>query len=185
MGVDLKPLDIPEELKKYTERNIEETTIKDVIMNGDIKYPLFVKPIQGKLFNGQVVCSKGELEMFRYCDDVNDINTPIIISEPVTFLSEYRTFVLDGKIIDSKKYMGDYKIIPDYNLVECAIRDYKNAPIAYSIDFGVTDDGKTLLVECNDAYSLGPYGINNLDLTRMFILRWDEITQNALCLSNI
>lgn len=185
MGVELKPLDIPDSIKYYTGRFMEESTIREVMLNEKTQYPLFVKPVEGKLFNGQVVCSKGELELFRYCDEVNDINTPIIISEPVTFLSEYRTFVLDGKIIDSKKYMGDYRIIPDYSIVERAIKDYKDAPIAYSIDFGVTNDGRTLLVECNDAYSLGPYGVNNLDLTKMFILRWDEITRKAMVLSNI
>lgn len=185
MGLDVKPLDIPNDIIEYTGRFIQETTIEKVISNTEIKYPLFVKPVKGKLFNGQVVGSKGELELFRYCDENSDLNTPIIISEPVNFLAEYRTFVLNGKILDSKRYMGSYKILPDYEIIEKAIADYKNAPIAYSIDFGVTDDGKTLLVECNDAYSLGPYGVNNMDLTRMFILRWNEIIGNALVLANL
>jgi hypothetical protein len=185
MGIEVEPLDIPFYLSGYTGRMVENTTICRALLNPDIKYPLFVKPVQGKLFNGQVVGSKSELEMFRYCDEINDINTKIIISEPVTFLAEYRIFVLDGKILDSKKYMGSYKLIPDYEIVEKAIADYKNAPIAYSIDFGVTDDGRTLLVECNDAYSLGPYGLNNMDLTRMFILRWNQILDKALILSNL
>ena len=36
------------------------------------------------------------------------------------------------------------------------------APIAYGIDFGVTDVGATLLVEVNEGFSLGCYGLGPL-----------------------
>ena len=110
--------------------------------------------------------------MFRYCNKELDLGIPITISEPVRFISEYRYFVMEGKIVDCRRYAGDFKHSPALTIVEKAIETYRNAPIAYSIDFGVTDDGRTLLVECNDAYSLGPYGCDSLELTKMFILRW-------------
>lgn len=74
--------------------------------------------------------------------------------------------------------------MPDFKVIEKAVKDYVSAPVAYAIDFGVTSDMKTLLVECNDAYSLGPYGFDSLMLTKMFISRWKEIIGNSLVLSN-
>lgn len=35
---------------------------------------------------------------------------------------------------------------------------FSDAPNGYGIDFGVTDDGRTLLIEVNDGYALGSYG---------------------------
>jgi len=171
-----KPLDIPKELVGYCGRKIATSTIKEAINSTNINYPVFVKPaVHGKLFNGQLVHSKEELEMFRYCSIDLDIETPILLSEPVRFISEYRSFVLDGKILDCRKYMGDFTETPDFRIIHGAVRDYVGAPVAYSIDFGVTDEGSTLLVECNDAYSLGPYGFDSFNLTKMFIRRWKEI----------
>lgn len=174
------PLDIPKELVGYCGRMIQQTTIRKVLDDSkeedEFKFPLFVKPAShGKLFNGQVVYGKEELKMFRYCHDELDLDIPIIVSEPVKFLAEYRSFVLEGNIIDCRKYMGHFSFVPDFKIIQRAVRDYTTAPIAYSIDFGVTDDGRTLLVECNDAYSLGPYGFDNFNLTKMFIMRWKEI----------
>ena len=171
-----KPIDIPLELVNYCGRWVITTTIKDALDNSELQYPLFVKPAQkGKLFNGQIISCKEELEMLRYCDEEMDLETPIFISEKVKFISEFRSFVLKGQILDCRKYSGDYKKVPDFSIIENAVKDFVSSPIAYSIDFGVTEDGRTLLIECNDAYSLGPYGLNNLDLTRMFIYRWKEI----------
>lgn len=169
-----KPLDLPEELIKYCEREIFYTTIGESLKM-DLKFPVFVKPSShGKLFDGQLMYTKNDIELFKYLDPLED-EIPIIVSEPVEFISEYRTFVLEGKILDSRRYMGSYRVLPNYSIIERAVQDYKHSPIAYAIDFGVTKDGRTLLIECNDAYSLGPYGFNNFDLTRMFIMRWKEI----------
>lgn len=180
-----KPLEIPLELHNYAGRWMMNVTLRDVVGSDTIKYPIFVKPSShGKLFNGQLVHSKSEIEMFRHCSEELDLDIPITISEPVNFLSEYRAFVLDGKIIDCRKYAGDFRIAPNYKKIEQAVADYTRAPIAYAIDFGITDDGRTLLVECNDAFSLGPYGFDNLELTKMFIARWNEIIGNKLILTN-
>lgn len=178
------PLDIPEELYKYCGRKILSGRLEEFLISPITKYPLFVKPADhGKLFNGQVVSCKEELDMFKHCHELG-VNIKIIASEPVRFVSEYRSFVLEGKILDCRKYAGDFKVIPDFKVIESAVEDYKNSPAAYAIDFGVTDDGRTLLVECNDAYSLGPYGFDSLNLTRMFILRWKELLGNNLKLTN-
>ena len=188
-----KPLDIPEELNQpfsYLGREIAFTTIGDVLNDNvntkfnllkdketnKIRYPLFVKPSEhGKLFNGQLVFCKEELEMFRYCHRELDLNIPIMISSRMDFASEYRCFILEGEILDIRKYRGDYEVTPNFHQIKQMVKAYKSAPIAYALDVGVLGNGDTFVVECNDAYSLGPYGFDNFNLTRMFIMRWKQI----------
>ena len=57
-----------------------------------------------------------------------------------------------------------------------AIDEFKNSPVSYSLDFGVTDDGKTLLVEANDSHSLGNYGLHPFQYARIIASRWAQMT---------
>jgi hypothetical protein len=56
-----------------------------------------------------------------------------------------------------------------------AIQRFKDAPVGYSLDLGVTDDGRTLLVEVNDAWALGAYGTPSIPYTEMVVNRWKEM----------
>ena len=49
------------------------------------------------------------------------------------------------------------------------------APAGYGIDFGITDDGKTLLVEVNDGHSLGNYNLRPVEYAKLLEARWDEL----------
>lgn len=176
LGANLPtPLDIPEELYPYTKRNIQLGTIKSVMENGE--FPLFVKPRLPKLFTGMVVCHPDELEMFRHLH-TEDLDLEIMTSDVVKFVSEYRTFVIDGQTYDCRKYSGDHRVTPDFNFIEEAVKAYKTAPISYSLDFGVTDKGETMLIEANDGYSLGTYGFDSFNYVRMCILRWNQLLNN-------
>jgi len=97
------------------------------------------------------------------------------MSECVNFISEYRCFVLNKEMVGCKNYKGDFKIFPNASIMENAINDYINQPVAYSIDFGVTDKGETLLIEMNDAFGLGSYGLDKLIYCKILEARWDEI----------
>ena len=44
------------------------------------------------------------------------------------------------------------------------------------MDFCLTDDGRTLLIEVNDGYSLGCYGMFALKYAKFLITRWAELT---------
>jgi len=56
---------------------------------------------------------------------------------------------------------------------------FTGAPVAYSLDFGVTEDGRTLLVEANDFYFLGCYGLSPLSYALAIADRWKEIVENS------
>lgn len=140
----------------------------------DVK-PVFIKPQKTqKAFTGHVVSSfKDLMKTSSFSMDM-----PIQISDPVNFITEYRGFVLNNKLLGLRHYKGDFGVIPDIKVIRQAIEAYTSAPVAYSIDYGVTDDGRSLLVEVNDAFALGNYGLESYSYSAMIEARWDEIVGN-------
>jgi hypothetical protein len=57
-----------------------------------------------------------------------------------------------------------------------ALRDAK-MPVAYSIDVGVLADGRTALVECNDGFALGNYGVGARVYAEMHRDRWYQMVE--------
>lgn len=61
-------------------------------------------------------------------------------------------------------------------------RTMKMPPAGYAIDFGRTADGRFLVVEVNEGYSIGSYGLFYIDYAKLISARWAEITQQIdLC----
>lgn len=102
---------------------------------------------------------------------------PIWISEVVEFIAEWRCFVLDGRVLDVRPYTGDYHAQFDASVIDEAITCWKDAPIAYGLDIGVTRDGRTLVVEVNDGYALGNYGLSPLKSINFHRARWKEMVK--------
>jgi hypothetical protein len=174
-----KALNIPDELNqwKYLRRAIKKTTMGDLREHaeGYIKTNngIFVKPDgRAKEFIGGVVEAADRVPIFF--KDIAD-DCPILLSEPVKFVSEYRGYVIDGQLVGLYWYIGDFRIFPDVAIIEEAIKDYTSQPAGYSIDFGVTDKGETLLIECNDGWSLGNYGLDAGKYSKLLARRWMEI----------
>lgn len=170
LGVDTSEINYPEELRPYLGRRLWRTTIDHV--NTEVEsWPLFVKPVEGKRFTGCVITSTKDLVGKGCCGE----DFPVICSEVVNFVSEYRCFVKYGSILDVRHYRGDWSKAPDRMTVERAIASYTSAPAGYAADFGVTADGRTLLVEVNDGYSLGPYGLWPELYAQLLSARWAQM----------
>ena len=101
--------------------------------------------------------------------------TEVLCSEVVHFDTEWRGFVLNQELIGLKHYKGDFGKIPDVSIIQAAIAKYTSAPAAYSIDVALTYAGKTVLVEINDAFALGSYGLDPVKYAQMIEARWDQI----------
>ena len=56
-----------------------------------------------------------------------------------------------------------------------AVKAFPNMPAGCALDFGVTEDGRTLLIEMNDGYSLGTYGLEATLYARLLTARWAEL----------
>lgn len=173
-GIIPSPLEIPEELNMFCGRTIKKGTLKELY--DTTSYPIFVKPAEkGKLFDGQIVSCKEELELFQYVDEQEGWNTKVFSSNVIKIVSEFRCFIIQGEVYDCRKYKGEFSSVPDFDFIQKCVAAYNNAPVAYALDFGVTDKGETILIEANDGYSLGPYGFDSYNYSRMVILRWKQL----------
>lgn len=182
-----KAINIPPKLEPWAKRRIARTTMKELRGN-KINFPVFVKPDRyAKEFVAGVVKDRKSVDLFF--KDIKD-ETPILLSSVVEFTTEWRAYVIDGKIKGFKNYIGDFFEMPDQKWVRDTITHYQEigAPSAYAIDFGVAYTGQvsevgmgrlrhkeTQLIEVNDGWSLGNYGLSDVTYSTLLATRWREI----------
>ena len=143
--------------------------LKDI---GDVNLPVFIKSVEDKAAPGIVINSWADLKEYEYLDPEFEI----YCSECVHFISEWRCFLLYGQLIGIHFYYGDRNIECDREVINAAIKAFPNMPNGCALDFGVTDDGRTLLIEMNDGYSLGIYGLEPTLYVRLLTARWAELS---------
>lgn len=161
-------------LPNYLFRKVSEINLSDIREN-KITFPCFIKPLYAdKVFTGFV--AKGMMDLVRLRSLPNDFQ--LLASEVVNYISEYRIFISNKKIIGAKNYTGNFKIIPEFELIEYAIDDYKEQKAAYSLDFGITDTGATMIIEINDAFGISPYGLEPMAYIGFLKTRWDEMMKD-------
>lgn len=151
--------------------------IRAIVARDTLHDPVFIKPSQEqKLFTGHVIRAYRDLLRSIECDDA----TPVQIQGVVEFVSEWRAFILDGEVLSVSHYNGDPMIFPDAATITRFVSLWKEAPVAYSADFGIVRDAelssaRSLLVEVNDAFALGAYGLNSIAYARMIEARWRQM----------
>jgi hypothetical protein len=178
LGIDApSPNDYPEALKSFYHRHFWESTVgqlRQQVYEGS--KPIFAKPKERKKrFTGHVF---GYVDGLAYLEGVSN-QTAILCSDVVEWLSEYRVFVIRGSIVGTKHYAGDSSITVDESIVKQAIElleQSQQKTAAYGVDFGVLATGQTAVVEWNDGYSLGSYGLDGAIYTDLLITRWCELT---------
>jgi len=164
-------MNIPKEIESYAQRSIRRITMGEYRKAHYL--PTFIKPdFKPKSFQAGVITKESSIEFFK---DVKD-DEQIMTSEVVDLVSEFRGYVVDRELKGMHLYQGDFRKYPDFKVVEQAIKDFKSQPRGYSIDFGVTEKGDTVLIECNDGFSLGNYGLRADLYTNLLIKRWIELT---------
>jgi hypothetical protein len=172
----------PAALHPFLGRACWRTTPGEVRADG--RFPLFLKPYEdAKTFNGRVVADADDLERLLAPREgfppIPD-DFPLLAQESVAFLSEWRTFVVRGTVVGVSHYAGDPLLFPAAGVMRAALGAYQSAaPAGYSADFGVTDDGRTLLVEVNDGYALGHGGLAANRYAELLRARWEEMTGGA------
>lgn len=165
-------VDYPKELREFFGRDIETRTLYDIRR---MTSPVFIKPVEHKLFTG-FVYDMG-IESRRHIVTQED-DVEVFACKPINIVSEYRSFILDGEVLDCRRYKGDYGVAASRKIVEEGARIMKdNAPRAFCLDWGVKDSGETILVEMNEGYAFGTYGLLPTLYTRMLSARWSEMTQ--------
>lgn len=170
LGCDVPSIDYPACLEGFLGRRVWMTTI-DSISNNPESWPVFVKPVEEKRFTGRLVRSAHDLVGCGTCGE----DVAAYCNEPVDFVAEWRCFVLRGQILDVRRYRGDWSAMLDPAVVRSAIASYADAPQGYTADFGLTKDERTLLVEVNDGYALGAYGLEPHAYAHLLAARWYEL----------
>jgi hypothetical protein len=164
----------PEELHGFYGRKFWKATMAEIRLNWAEDKHVFIKPLnEDKVFTGHL--TSGQIGDLIQTAGIPD-DFKLFCSEPVEFLAEYRLFVHKGIILDCRRYRGDFRRLVDLDVTaqEC-VKAYKSAPVAYSLDLGLVSDGRTVVVEVNDAHSLGAYGMASIPYAQMVIDRWEEM----------
>jgi len=158
-GIDQKsihPINIPKELftSSFLKRQCEVLKKEEIKVNK----PLFIK-------------SATEYKGFTsLVDDASAIpEGTFFVSEEIDILSEWRTFVFNGKLVGIHHYLGDFTLFPEVSMIQKMITSYKDCPPAYTLDVGINKDG-TFLIEVHPFVSCGLYGFRDYKLLpSMFI----------------
>ena len=174
--------DYPPVLEKYMGRKVWRDTI-DSISKDEKKWSAgyFVKPVRSKAFTGKIIRNINDLIGCGSCYE----DYEVIVCEPIDILAEWRCFNLYDKIIDIRPYGSISSLIYtgylyqyDSNVLQEMLQGFiswDERPMACSMDICYTRDGRTLLVELNDAYSLGCYGLPGVLYAKLISARWSQL----------
>ena len=142
-------------------RKIEFMTLKDALK---INVPKFIKPADDKVFPCKVYQTGQEINLYEGLS----LETPTLVSDPVNFVSEYRCFVKDQRILTASCYkLGDEINNPnnwEVNLPEVlsTLSKWLKEGLIISkpavIDVGYLDNGQLVVIESNPAWASGIYG---------------------------
>ncbi|MBR4514346.1 MAG: ATP-grasp domain-containing protein [Lachnospiraceae bacterium] len=174
--------DYPDSMKAFLGRRIWKDTI-DSIASDEEKWSAgyFVKPIHDKAFTGKIISRIADL---IGCGNSTE-NYEVLVSEPLDILAEWRGFIIYDKLVDLRPYgillnrtRQSYLYHYDGSTVREMMKafcEWEDRPAACSMDICYTKDGRTLLVEFNDAYSLGAYGLPDIVYAKLISARWAQL----------
>lgn len=172
LGKYPEPIDFPESIIKtgLLNREITKMKLNDFIEDFKInKNPRFIKPLQTKLFDGTVIINETQLNYLNFD------NCDVFVSKPIDIISEHRIYIHNKKAIYSCNYSGDFRINPYFDYVDLLIENYQDQPVAYTIDIAILRDKSITVVEFNDFWSIGSYGLFSEDYAKMLLDRYNQI----------
>jgi hypothetical protein len=179
LGTPLRvELDYPDSVRGFLGRRVWRGVLGDLSGLESV----FVKPLDQKRFKGVLVREfRDRLEFSSQPDDL-----PVYFSDPFPFVSEWRCYVVEGEMVQMCYYRGDAFCFPDPEIprrILMAMQEAGEAPISFGIDVGVGLDGGTYLVEVNDGFALGNYGLPSIPYAHLIETRWREL--RAFCATGV
>jgi hypothetical protein len=150
-------------------------TLGEIKRSAQLGNKHFIKPLEIKLFTGFVIDQIQYTSIQSLPDD-----TPVMVYDVFKgeLMSEWRVYISNHKMIDSRNYSGDFTIGPNYDYVQSVIRENKEVfPESYTIDIGILSTGENVVVEFNDMWAIGNYGVDNETYLRLLRSRYFEIVR--------
>lgn len=158
--IKIKPKNVPETLFKYAGRKIYNANSNDFVLSELKRHYIKSNDIIKCEFNGFTKYLKGYLPDGNYQ-----------ISELITIESEWRCFVYQKKLVGLQNYLGEFTLFPNVDIIKEIIENYIDAPIAYTLDIGISGD-KTFVIEVHDFFSCGLYGFRDHRILPQMFNRW-------------
>jgi hypothetical protein len=157
-----EPETYPAELRTWLGRSI----ICSLYMDANPSW--FVKPLRCKAFTGAI---RSEIT------ETVDPAEPVWICEPVAFVAEWRCYILRGKVATWAQYGEGDDGEPDLAQAAEMLAAWPG-PAGWALDVGRLADGRQVLVEVNDGWSLGLYkGADPLAYLAVVSARWEELSK--------
>lgn len=169
-ALDLAPLEptaywLSELPMQYRKREIQSTTLKTA---RDHQFPAFMKPAVGKSFDAKIYMSGNDLPTSEVLSD----ELPVLISEPVSWESEFRCFIRERELVTYSPYLrrgqlleeSDWAASPDEIAgatsfcLSLLIDPEIKLPPAVVVDVGYITSLGWAVVEANPAWASGLYG---------------------------
>lgn len=134
----------------------------------------FIKPVKKGLFTPFVskLPIQNNIDMMPYLH-VSE-RAECWIQDPLTILTEWRVFVLDGGILDIRNYAGDPFLQPSKKFVQ-AVVNRLDLPQPYILDVGVCKERGEFVVELNEAMGFGTYGLRPDLSAKIYLARWGQV----------
>lgn len=176
-GVDMPPIEVPGDLKKYRQ-DLKVMLGKDIPKdNLKNSYAYFIKRID-KLKSWNNLLYDGDISSYIEPDALYSL------SPRHNILSEWRVFVHKGEIVACQNYLGGPLEFPDADTIRQMVYDYKtDVPGAYTLDIAVIGDiGKkcnTIPLEVHPFVACGLYGFEDKRILDMWEDGFDWYVKNA------
>jgi len=140
-----------------------EVTFKQLKDCRNFTTPRFIKPASGKLFDAKVYQSAEDLPS----NDSQDDETPVLISKPVEWITEFRCFIADRTLqtlsIYNRNGELDFETTNDElqaanSYCQSILDDHSiHLPPSIVIDIGQIKDRGWAIVEANPTFASGIY----------------------------
>lgn len=163
-------------LPKNSNRDSIVMTLGEALEHSTNGKHYFIKPLEIKLFTGLVLDG-----MVYSCLTDKPSDTKVLAYEifKEDIVSEYRVYVHNGRIFDWRNYGGSFELLPKTEYIENIIKENRATfPTSYTIDIGILESGENVVVEFNDMWAIGNYGVQNDSYLRMLRDRYFEIMRN-------
>ena len=172
-------------LPRNSNREDEIITLGEALDRESKGEKLFIKPYEIKLFPASMLDGR---MTYAYLKSLPS-DTQIIANKPFEgkIKTEWRAYIHNHKSVYAGNYSGDPMYTPDSTMnleLYSALKQNQNTfPCAYTIDYGIVYDnphvGNGVIIEYNDMWAIGNYGVPNDLYLQMLKDRYFEIIKNG------
>ena len=157
-------------------RTHQTNTLGEIKELAKLGHKYFIKPFDIKLFTGFVIDQMQHTSIQDIPDD-----TPVMVYKPFKYPieSEWRCYIMNHRVEFIGNYSGDFLVSVNGPYLQNIINENRSGfPSAYTIDIGVLSNGENVVVEYNDMWAIGNYGVPNDIYLRMLKTRYFEIIRS-------